>query len=414
MASRLLRPFSAARARSRVRRFHQVSCGSCIGRHLPAPYPSSKMDQRSRTRKQARQSYVRARQISILDQLSASPAGHDDISSPEGKEEQLNRLILAETTIGGSPSLRANSGLYLAVLRAWAQSRKAVAPFKAEEWICRLEREYEAADKDASLLPSVHHYNAVIEAWALSRESNAPLRAERWLNKLKSGSITPMPSTESYKYYLNACSKGHGKSIKNMHANAMKAELTLKEMIELSDNVQDCNIVPDTDCFNYVIRAWTRCRSDTDIAEKVMDILRTMELYQRTSFSGDQSVTSVSPNTLSYSMAIDAWSVVAGLKVQRSLKAQRRKRWERNSSPSRLDEQLRIEDGMVEIEKASQILQYMVCLSLALALKFWFEFCLWFRCSYDILISRIVFSYTSAFALTFHSPLLLTPLLRSA
>ena len=145
--------------------------------------------------------------------------------------------------------------------------------------------------------------------------------------------------------------------------NAMKAEEVLKELMSLQEESgqeeEECTIRPNTESFNYVIRAWTRCRQDMRIAEKVMDVLRLMELYQRT---GDDGV--VKANTISYCMAIDAHSTVAGLKSQRALRAQQKKhnRQKRGDSD---DNNITSTDttadcaGAEDLEKAASILEYM-------------------------------------------------------
>jgi len=303
--------------------------------------------------------------------------------TPEAKDDWLDHLLLSSKS--GTPSSFVDATAYLHVLRGWSKSRgKAAAPFKAEDWIVRLERHYEEEGRPERLRPTVDHYNAVIEAWASSQEAVSIVRAERWLNKLRDGlsiggtdaigkenndnaaaSVTNndyatttallLPNIESYNLFLDACSKGHGKSNDILRNNAIKAEDTLKEMMEMQEerNGDGTNISPNTDSFNYVIRAWTRCRTDITMADKVMNVLRTMELYQRTGHDD------VKANTISYCMAIDAWGTVAGIKSQGSLKRLKKQKTAKETISSHDTTPDNADFGTEELSKAESILDYM-------------------------------------------------------
>jgi hypothetical protein len=97
--------------------------------------------------------------------------------------------------------------------------------------------------------------------------------------------------------------------------NAIKAEQVLKEMMTLqeqgySDNDTD-TIAPNTESFNYVIRAWTRCRQDISMADKVMEVLRAMELYQRTGEGGVVKANTISCELHSLlSSSSNSWHIV--------------------------------------------------------------------------------------------------------
>ena len=208
--------------------------------------------------------------------------------SPESREEWLEELLASEHTKGG---VTVDAEAYLVAIEGWAQSRHKAAARRAEDLLIRLERHFEESGGDPSLRPRVEHYNAVIGAWANSQEDVSIVRAERWLNKLRGGDIIFLrPNTESYNRFLDACSKGHGKRNDLLKNNAIKAEQVLREMMTLQEqgySGDDADtIAPNTESFNYVIRAWTRCRQDISMAEKVMEVLRAMELYQRTEEGG--------------------------------------------------------------------------------------------------------------------------------
>ena len=286
------------------------------------------------------------------------PTNMEKESSPEEKEEWLENLLATDPTRSA-----VGAKAYLLAIEGWAKSRHKAAARRAEDLLIRLERHFEESGEDERLQPRVEHYNAVIGAWAGSQEDISIVRAERWLNKLRrDGDGTLRPNTDSYNRFLDACSKGHGKRNDVLRNNAMKAEEVLKEMMTLqeeSGQQEECTIRPNTESFNYVIRAWTRCRQDMTIAEKVMDVLRLMELYQRT---GDDGV--VKANTISYCMAIDAHSTVAGLKSQRALRSQQKKhnRQKRgDSDDSNISSTDTTADcaGAEDLEKAASILEYM-------------------------------------------------------
>ena len=209
--------------------------------------------------------------------------------SPESRDEWLEELLTSEHTKGGG---NVDAEAYLVAIEGWTKSRHKAAARRVEDLLIRLERHFDESGGDPSLQPRVEHYNAVIGAWAGSQEDVSIVRAERWLNKLRAGDIDTSlrPNTESYNRFLDACSKGHGKRNDVLKNNAIKAEQVLKQMMTLQEQGYSGNdadtIAPNTESFNYVIRAWTRCRQDISMAEKVMEVLRAMELYQRTGEGG--------------------------------------------------------------------------------------------------------------------------------
>lgn len=277
---------------------------------------------------------------------------------PEDREKWLDNLLASDLNRSD-----VDAEAYLVAVEGWAKSRHKAAARRAEDLLIRLERHFDESGKDDRLRPRVEHYNAVIGAWAGSQEDVSIVRAERWLNKLRAeDDATLCPNTESYNQFLDACSKGHGKRNDVLRNNAMKAEEVLKEMMTLQEERgqrEECTVGPNTESFNYVIRAWTRCRQDMTIAEKVMDVLRLMELYQRT---GDAGM--VKANTISYCMAIDAHSTAAGLKSQRALRALRKKHGTQKRGNSD-DNNITLTDtpadcaGAEDLEKAASILEYM-------------------------------------------------------
>ena len=135
-------------------------------------------------------------------------------------------------------------------------------------------------------------------------------------------------------------------------------------------------IRPTTESFNYVLRAWTRCRKEMLVAGKVMNLVLRMERIQKDVLlaeekgvdadEGDWSwKRNISPNTKTYTMALDGWIIKAGLKAEkwRSKQLERNnfskqrvrsgKSWE---PPAGADG--RQDDGTQEMEKAETVLKY--------------------------------------------------------
>lgn len=183
---------------------------------------------------------------------------------------------------------------YLLVLQNLAISRLPDAPLRAERWLMQLEQ----ADT-----PTPDCYEYVIRAWAAASHEDPArvvIRAERWLWKQAT------PNTACFNAFLDACSLGRGlKTNKQLvRKHAIKAQETLMYMLRH-------NVPCTVDTFNFVIRAWTRCRSSSDVVERVMEILNLFEKYQRSVNS------SVMPNSRSYAMVLDAVAVKIKLKVNK-------------------------------------------------------------------------------------------------
>jgi hypothetical protein len=239
--------------------------------------------------------------------------------------------------------------------------------------------------KDASIVqslqPTVDCYNAVIEAWSNDTDKVSVIRSRRWLSKLESGIECPFPvdhplysnlkpDAGSYDLYLHACSRGIGRQHRQHIQRAEEAEELLR--FRLSNNAP-LSIRPTTESYNYCLRAWTRCRKEITVADRVMKLVREMEAIQRdymkslksnTVSEADSWKEHVSPNTKTYTMAIDAWVVVAGIKAKKlyyeQLKADKRR--DENHIDNRENE---LDDGTKEMEKAAAILKHIQTLESA-------------------------------------------------
>ncbi|KAK1744610.1 pentatricopeptide repeat-containing protein [Skeletonema marinoi] len=302
-----------------------------------------------------------------------------------------------------------DSRIYLRVLEAYARAAKhySGAPQKAEYWVNHSIRHYEnarslfeskyrikfgselmqsnqtqqsaAAAIVHGLQPDVEFYNSVIECWANSKEQISIPRSATWLSKLEADCSTnnPLllqPNARSYDLYLNSVSRGIGKNSKVHLERAEEAERILQ--YRLSSDAPT-SIRPTTESYNYVLRAYTRCRKERSIAGKVMTLVREMEQIQKEAvMNGGHDVDNwkinVVPNTKTYTMAMDAWIIKAGIKsaAWRSEKIARNNKLKQkglmqqsesddgSSSTSKDDD----DDGTKELEFAKSILQYITAL----------------------------------------------------
>ena len=199
------------------------------------------------------------------------------------------------------------------------------------------------------LQPTIECYNAVIEAWANDTNPISVVRSRRWLSKLEdeaknaknlSGTTSDplvhaplQPNARSYDLYLHSCSRGIGKQNHLYKQRAEEAEEILRyRMLPSAPSL----IRPTTESFNYVLRAWTRCRKEKFVAERVMMLVREMEGIQREVLLNEEKgyrgkdenddwtwKRNIVPNTKTYTIAMDAWICVAGWKADRWYSDQR-------------------------------------------------------------------------------------------
>ena len=272
-----------------------------------------------------------------------------------------NRSIDSSLTASYSPNnptvsfdheFSIDSTAYLCVLKAYSSSKNhSGAPQKAEYWLNNAIRHHDAAvalfestyratsynsqsipsKQQAtaaaivqSLQPTVECYNAVIESWANSNEHISVVRSRTWLSKLEDNSNPLQPNASSYDLYLHSLSRGIGKNSKLYLERAEEAESILQ--YRLSKDAP-ATIRPTTESFNYVLRAYTRCRKEKSIAGKVMALVREMETIQKEAVLSevkggnnhedrDDWKMNVSPNTKTYTMAMDSWIIKAGIKAE--------------------------------------------------------------------------------------------------
>jgi hypothetical protein len=230
-----------------------------------------------------------------------------------------------------------------------------------------------------NLQPSVECYNSIIETWGNDKDLISVVRSRRWLSKLedeakktKISSIlhSPVgPNSRSYDLYLHSCSRGMGKNAKLHKERAEEAEEILHRRLS-----PDAPLIvrPTTESFNYVLRAWTRCRKEMSVAAKVMNLVLLMEKIQKEYILArekglDANIVdcewkrSIAPDTKTYTMALDAWIIKAGLTAEKWRTKQlgivnsSRQSGEKNASYALTSGE---GDGTKEMEKAEMILKY--------------------------------------------------------
>jgi hypothetical protein len=231
-----------------------------------------------------------------------------------------------------------------------------------------------------NLQPTVECYNSVIEKWGNDKDLISVVRSRRWLSKLEEEATktenhhfnihSPLgPNARSYDLYLHSCSRGLGKSTKLLKERAKEAEEILH--YRLSPDAP-LTVRPTTESFNYVLRAYTRCRKDMSVAAKVMNLVLLMESIQKEYILAEEQgldvnsenwswKCNIAPDTKTYTMALDAWVVKAGLTADKWRTKQlgvmntNRQKGEQHAPPTLATD---ADDGTKEMEKAETILKY--------------------------------------------------------
>jgi hypothetical protein len=187
-----------------------------------------------------------------------------------------------------------------------------------------------------SLQPTVECYNAVIEVWSNDKDLISVVRSRRWLSKLedearKKNAVddilrSPLcPNARSYDLYLHSCSRGIGKQSTLHKERAEEAEEILHYRLS---SKAPLSIRPTTESFNFVCRAWTRCRKEISVASKVMNLVLLMERIQKEFVVAEENGVNVndkelswkrhvSPDTKTYTMALDGWIIKAGVVAEK-------------------------------------------------------------------------------------------------
>ena len=95
---------------------------------------------------------------------------------------------------GGHDKLKPTTGIFNAVINAWARSREKIAPVRAEQILSWMEN-----FKDLDIQPDKYTYNTVIHAWAKAGGTEAAAKAQQLLasmeRKYQEGNIMAKPDT---------------------------------------------------------------------------------------------------------------------------------------------------------------------------------------------------------------------------
>jgi hypothetical protein len=258
---------------------------------------------------------------------------------------------------------------------------------KRPTWASSDETHDKAALTVQNLQPTVQCYNALIEAWGNDNDKVSVVRSRRWLSKLEEGIDCPFPANhplhynlspdaQSYDLYLHSCSRGIGRQQKLLKSRAEEAEGLLK--FRLSDGVP-VSIRPTTESYNYVLRAWTRCRKEMCVADRVMNLVKEMEAIQREYIQNkkDKWKQHIYPDAKTYTMVIDAWTIVASLKASKWYSQQlelsntynqianKRSSGVMEDRKRFFERRNKYSDGTEEMENAAAVLKYVQTLEAA-------------------------------------------------
>lgn len=227
--------------------------------------------------------------------MSSFPVWHYeffmDCDSEELKESWLNQFIKDKPHEVDVQAFRV-------VLKALSHSHRPGAPQRAEEFLYKMKR--------MGLEPTVEIYTDIIQSWANSTETTSIVRAERWFSVMKH---TNLLTTQACNAFLDVCSKGKARKEAELLENANKAHELLNFMLDCARK-EGSAVKPNTDSFNFTMRAWTRCRTSENVVANTMDLLRDMERLCR-------NHDDIQPNILSYGIAMDALSTAAGNKARK-------------------------------------------------------------------------------------------------
>ena len=224
-------------------------------------------------------------------------------SSVSDKEAWLQALLK-----NNNSQTPVDATAFLIVLRALRDANDVPdAALRAERWLVMMEKRQLQATPEC--------YQLVLETWARATTEDPALavtRAKRWVYSQNS-----VVDTAGCNAFLDLASKGRGRrQLLQEHATVCRD--LLERMIQnarrlgTAATTASCIMAPDTDSFNYVIRAYTRLRKDPHVADHALQILKQLEEYQRTIDP------TVRPNLKSYAMVMDAISVRARQLVQQN------------------------------------------------------------------------------------------------
>ncbi|KAG7351249.1 PPR: pentatricopeptide repeat domain containing protein [Nitzschia inconspicua] len=242
----------------------------------------------------------------------------------------------------GLENLKPTTGIFNAVINAWARSKDKIAPSRAEQilkWMNNLHR------TNPSIRPDKYTYNTVIHAYAKSGGAVAAKKAQELLENMQKmyqqGNPSTKPDTITYNVVINSLAKSGGKDaaeeaevlLNKMHqissagnrdvrpnvvtygavidayaksgekGAAAKADSLLAKMIHLYqlDPVANADLRPNTYVFNTVINAHAKSK-EHDAASKAEEMLLAMNRLNQ------QGMPNLKPDAFTYTAVIDAWA----------------------------------------------------------------------------------------------------------
>jgi hypothetical protein len=224
----------------------------------------------------------------------------------------------------GHESLRPTTGIFNAVINAWARSREQLAPVRAEQILEWMDTLYHNGNLDVQ--PDKYTFNTVIHAWAKQGGRDAAEKAQHLLHCMHrmttNGNLNAKPDTitvssrtrakgllskanfihsrsllEQYNVVINAWAKSGGKG------SATEAETLLAKMHDFHKS-GDLDIKPNVVTYGAVIDAHAKsgergaaARADALLAEMI-------QLHQ----SDPVTHSDLRPNTYVFNTVINCWA----------------------------------------------------------------------------------------------------------
>ncbi|KAL7489538.1 hypothetical protein ACHAW6_015211 [Cyclotella cf. meneghiniana] len=278
-----------------------------------------------------------------VDAWAKSGGGAPAARRAEALLERMDRLY--RDGGGRHEALKPTTGIFNAVINAWARSREKIAPARAEQILAWMEKLREQAGDDVDISPDKYTFNTVIHAYAKSGAKEAATKAHKILDTMnqmyREGNSSVKPDTITYNVVINAYAKSGGKGAaqeaehllqrmhmmydqgdlsvkpnvvtygavidafaKSMDRNAAaRADALLANMVGLhqSDPVRHADLRPNTYVFNTVINAWAKSK-ERGAAAKAEEMLVAMDRLHASGFPG------LKPDAFTYTAVIDAYA----------------------------------------------------------------------------------------------------------
>ena len=144
-------------------------------------------------------------------------------------------------------------GFFFPSVDAWARSGEGgPAAQRAEALLQQMNQLYQTGG-DENLCPTTGIFNAVINAWARSKERIAPVRAEQILNWMQT--LNPKLGVQPDKYTFNTVI--HAYAVRGGTDAAVKAQELLARMHKLFHE-GNLSSKPDVISYNVVINCWAK------------------------------------------------------------------------------------------------------------------------------------------------------------